>query len=72
MRAGRWKGGKVSRGPSVEKHADEEPSRQRLWEWVIRHAGGICGRGIHLVEITGDFYMFHLGFGEDEKRGSIQ
>jgi hypothetical protein len=34
-RWGRWRGGKASRGPSVEQPADEEPSGRRLLTWVV-------------------------------------
>ena len=39
---------------SVEKPAAEEPSGHRFLQWVVRHPGYPCGRGLQPVEETGD------------------
>src|SRR5882724_8264939 len=55
MWSGRWRDGKVSKGPSVEKHAEEEPSGQRFLEWVVRHLDQTCGKGLKVVDLTGGY-----------------
>jgi len=47
---------------SVEKLAGEDRSAQRLFEWVIRHADWIGGRGLQPVYLTGGYcwsFCFH-------------
>jgi hypothetical protein len=41
-----------SRVLSVEKPAAEESSGQRFLEWLIRHPGWTCGRGLQPVDLT--------------------
>jgi hypothetical protein len=54
---------------SVEKLADEEPSRHRFLAWVIRHPDGPSGRRLQRVEETGGYCWSTLKIVLDALRG---